>query len=88
MDLTRERSNLTIDTDALKRTWYDINGMEALSVKEIDELKQQMKDAGAYPKMDYYFMNRIGSIPKPTSSQSQDEDSMQCSRIDDATRRF
>lgn len=58
MDLTRERSTLTVDTEALRRFWADINGMSALTLEEIDQIKDEAKEAGVYPTLDYYYLNR------------------------------
>jgi hypothetical protein len=58
MDLTRERSNVSIDIEAMRRTWADLNGLNALTIDEIESLKDQMLDAEAYPTMDTYYMNR------------------------------
>jgi len=66
MDLIKERNNITIDTDAMRRTWMDINGMNALSIKEIDSLKDQMIEAGAYPSLDYYYLDREGRMDDST----------------------
>ena len=58
MDLIKERSNQTLDIEAMHRAWLDLNFMEGLSVAKINKHKDQLKQLGAYPTMDYYYMDR------------------------------
>lgn len=66
MDLVRERSNLTIDVNALRRCWLDINRLETFSIEEIDKLKEEMKQLGVYPSMEYYYYDREAKIDDDT----------------------
>lgn len=67
MDLISERSNQTVNSDNLYRCWANLTGLSALSVDEINRHKNNCKELGIYPTMDYYYMDREQRINDETA---------------------
>lgn len=58
MELTKERAGQGQLTKDLQRLWYDLGGCETLTLKEIDEIKEEVASRGIYPDLESYYLNR------------------------------